>query len=60
MCYNGYIEIYQISTRGQKRNTFTNMSCPKHRAYGANIRIFYHYDKSWGCFYMMFVLSVNL
>ena len=54
------IEIYQISTRGQKRNTFTDMSCPKRRAYGANIRIFGHTDKLRGCFYMMFVLLHSL
>ena len=49
-CIPVQIEIYQISMRERKHDTFTDMSRPVARAYGANILIFYHSDKLWGCF----------
>ena len=49
-CIPVQFEIYQISMRERKHDTFTDMSCPKRRAYGANIQIFSHNDKLWGCF----------
>ena len=46
-------EIYQISRKGQKHNTFTEMSARRCGLMGANILNFTHSDKLWGLFFAL-------
>ena len=46
-------EIYQISRKGQKHNTFTEMSARRCGLMGANILNFTHIDKLWGLFFAL-------